>query len=601
MPKLLITSGTGRLTVTLGRSRSPGARRALPRENALNVAPTHPASSAVDLIPTRSFLQVVRDRLVNAGATDQAVEKVCGKSFVNGLQQSLVDVGFNILPSDPNNEGEKLKNISWQIREFQIYAKMETVAKYDSTRSEGMIPTTNSQRYLGPVSGLADWETRRLIDLWKRSGFRCPVVVDGYSSSHVSSDGTPMSPPEKQNTWKPEDARGLRLFARDVSGLFKLPDSVPDILKTKPRSIGRYYKDDEIRIEGGRLVPKEHETWASAEIIPPLRDKFSAPSFVGLCLEDLLKPDEEFPEQDRPFIKAKRATFKVIRVVSEFECLGYFDCLQSYDKAALSLGLFHWAAVGDPGELASLIAYCQAKKPEAFRVAFQAFGIGPARKSGWHITWPTRVDRGAPKAYLGLQSDDGSYIAIDPRAGAMDADYLRNWHSLYRHVMAARTSEALAVAMFDLARFRLYNILNSTLPAADNKAIGSVITSEVAVALILRWHIRAPGHIVSGEGNIPYLNTAYAKMREEVLKRNPQPDAREQEKILITSIMEQAKLAERKYANLVDELDGVRNQGARDAAARRKNYRLSLDDRLRVLSEEPGSFALYDVGLAGVP
>src|SRR4051812_3091303 len=66
----------------------------------------------------------------------------------------------------------------------------------------------------------------------------------------------------------------------------------------------------------GPLSEPPRLTWPDSEILPD--------ALVGVSLNALLP--------------AQRSTYKVVRAVSEVECIGFFDCLNAYDNAFVSGG-----------------------------------------------------------------------------------------------------------------------------------------------------------------------------------------------------------------------------------------------------------------------
>lgn len=88
--------------------------------------------------------------------------------------------------------------------------------------------------------------------------------------------------------------------------------------------------------------------------------------------------------------------------------------------------------------------------------------------------------------------------------------------------MAGRTITSYRQKMWDMARFRLRDFRvvswgNQTIPLTNGgnliipvgTTIGTIVTSEKLTALMLRWHIRAPGDVVgSGAEANAILRTA---------------------------------------------------------------------------------------------
>ena len=103
----------------------------------------------------------------------------------------------------------------------------------------------------------------------------------------------------------------------------------------------------------------------------------------------------------RPFAAlsgAERSTFRMVRTVSEVECLGYFDAFNAWDGAFFSAGPCHWT-IGldengdgntDDAELPAYFAYLNGLGGEAAEACHDAFGV-----FGCGVTkaWPRGTSR----------------------------------------------------------------------------------------------------------------------------------------------------------------------------------------------------------------
>src|SRR5262245_57943939 len=104
---------------------------------------------------------------------------------ITQLQQDLAELGFKLVgPAD----GQLGRSTFWAIREFQIYAKMPSVAQESGTGSgryvDRLQQVVNTQRYTGPVSGVANTATLELMAHWRQHRWRCPVVVEAWQMSN---------------------------------------------------------------------------------------------------------------------------------------------------------------------------------------------------------------------------------------------------------------------------------------------------------------------------------------------------------------------------------------------------------------------------------
>ena len=159
------------------------------------------------------------------------------------------------------------------------------------------------------------------------------------------------------------------------------------------------------------------------------------------------------------------STYKVIRAVAEVECLGFFDSLNAYDNAIVSLGPCHWTAgivarngTVDEGELCAFLSYLKHADSVAYHQAFGFFGVGIA--DAWvnsaGVANGSNLWQSSSRKYtswLTQQQDDGSYRPVP--ALEADANYFKNWHWFYRLSMAGRTIFGISK---ENVRFRSHSI-----------------------------------------------------------------------------------------------------------------------------------------------
>ena len=100
---------------------------------------------------------------------------------------------------------------------------------------------------------------------------------------------------------------------------------------------------------------------------------------------------------------------------------------------------------------------------------------------------------------------DGSFQTV-PLAAA-DMNYFKTWRWVYGFEMAARTDADIAARCGTMRGFAFVTSLATpwgaglqvgTGTGARPATIGDVFRSERNVAMVVRWHIRFPAHIVSG-------------------------------------------------------------------------------------------------------
>jgi Putative peptidoglycan binding domain len=441
------------------------------------------------------------DRLTYGGAVRSAaagdnVPAAGTTPFVRQLQRDLAALGFRIVGTA---NGDFARRTEWAVREFQIYAKMSSVAAETGAGTryvDRLVQTPNTRQYTGNVSGVVNAETRSLLQHWIANRWRCPVIVEARNMV----GGAPGAV-HTENIWMWNEVTSTRprMFARDFSGYYTFPGgrNANDLIPLGDyATLGRW--------SGPRSVPPRH-TWSpEGELLPE--------HLVGTDLARLNAP--------------QRSTYKVVRAVSEVECIGFFDSVNSYDNAFVSLGPCHWTlGIADSrgnvseGELCGYLAYLRNVEPAAFRRAIEFFGVrvdedwfdGATGMANGRNLFQSGQRKYA--GWIALQKDDRTFARMPTRA-ADDAEdegnYFKTWHWFYRFVMAGRTIEGFRRRTWHMARVRVRDILATQWPAGvvpdvpvagggtRRPTIGDVYTSERAVALLLRWHIRYPGNVISG-------------------------------------------------------------------------------------------------------
>jgi hypothetical protein len=500
---------------------------------------------------------------------------------VQTLQRDLRELGF-LLIAEP--DGTFGRFTFWAVREFQAYAAMAQVgqetAMDEPIYADRLSPvSTGEHRYQGPVSGVVNAATRKALEHWLDSRWRCPVVIEGWRMRNRRRHGI-----EAQNIWLHDEFpnKSPRMYARDLSGYFVLS--------------GERDADDRIVVgdyatylswSGPRSVPPGH-TWPEGEILPE--------RLIGRPLDQLSG--------------FERSTFKVVRAVSEVECLGHFDSINAYDNAFISVGPCHWtlgiASRGgnvSEGELCGYLAYLRHADPQAFEKALGFFGVRV--DEDWvdsnGVPNGAALFRAGQRKYAGwvaLQRDDGSFGRLPEREG--EGNYFKTWHWSYRFVMAGRTIPGYQRHMWDMARIRLRDLLDLPWQAGNGTRVGEIFTSEKAIAMILRWHIRFPAHVAASRLAGARLAGALqdARGRAPNLSWNGDPagwtDAHEA--ALIAGLRTQTQQAGGGLPNTIKQVDEWPQWVN---GSNRRGYRLS--PAIGRLSEERGSFQFDDQSLPPAP
>lgn len=452
--------------------------------------------------------------------------------FVEQLQQDLRELGFLIV-GIPN--GDFARQTEWAVREFQIYAKMEYIAKEDTSGAPNYLDRLsrfrNVFRYTGPISGVVNAATRSAIQYWKAQRWRCPVIIGAYNSA-----GTNVF---NQNIWLHDEVQNStrRMFARDFSRYYtwsREPSKVNDQLIV----LGQFAQ--EATATNPRVGPVSmrlglaNHLWDEAEILPHdfvnifedmnLNFNQGLQNLVNQELQILNNPTPEHQDEFNRIL----STYKVIRAVSEVECIGFFDSITAYDRGFISIGPCHWTlglahrnpaqgAPVDNGELCGYLSYLNYIDSQSFRRAIENFGVRIV--DSWN-----RIDTNTGKevgdgrnlfddnqrkyaSRVALQQDNGNYQPLTTNEN--EWNYFKSWHWFYRFQMAGRTIDGFKRRMWDMARIRIRDIRKAAFPAAagvpnvpDPKpgqpnntrtaTIGDVFTSEKAICMILQWHVYLP-------------------------------------------------------------------------------------------------------------
>lgn len=491
-------------------------------------------------------------------------------SFVPGSQSNL---------TTGNASGDFHAVTEWAVREFQIYAKRETVAQHTAGGNDRYVDNleavANDATYEGDVSGVLNEETAKRIQYWLENDWRCPVVMEkitdedtvrtethnavsngnetDYRDAFTDSSGD--SRVAYQNFWQrldlehASDPTGDSVFVTDFSEYYGASATAVDIpaidtgnLTSPAAFVVGHYEEDPLgsgNSHGGPYADPNHEqTWPrTGEVLPE--------NIVGSNVN--LTPLETGTGGDDTL-----STFKIVRAVSEIECEGYLDDVNSWDSAIVSIGPCHWTLAlrqggrntgqefagwsqqtwrdrikrptqdlygpGGPGsghadedlregELPAYFSYLDESDEDAFDDALGEFGV--ETDTDWGNNGSDLFDHGGRKYTDKLTlhyRESGGNVTREP-VHRRDGDYFRSWHWFSRFVMAGRTIDAYREGMWDMARFRIRDIRNTLWPSGvdhlpdtgtgDLTTIGDVITSERGLALVLRWHVKSPGGVIT--------------------------------------------------------------------------------------------------------
>ncbi|MFY2560797.1 peptidoglycan-binding protein [Corallococcus terminator] len=503
-----------------------------------------------------------------APGTGTAGNALTAPTHVLRLQRDLRELGF-LIGGTP--DGAFGLSTEWAVREFQIYSKMENVAREDTANTstnyvERLSQVANSQVYDGAVSGFVNDDTEQRIRHWLANRWRCPVIVRAMNVAN----GNPTTV-FQDNLWRHDDCANTapRIYVRDFSGYYTLPTGRNE---TDLHVLGTYTNYPSY---GGPVSMPTRHTWATSELLPA--------NFTGVA-------------DYNSMTASQRSTYKVVRAAAEQENLGYFDSLNAYDNAFISLGPCHWTLgilfAGSPepseGELCGFLSYLRSSNQVAFEEAIEFFGLRIDED------WNAGAGNGATlysssgKKYAGWpaqQLDDETWARMAQTEAA--GNYYKTYHWYYRFQMAGRTIEGFQRAMWNAARIRLRDIRNTpwgtgvadvgTGANARAPTIGDVATSEKLMGILLRWHIFRPGHVAGQNSAGQRLRNAFtaAKAANATLNWTQAPNlwTNAHETALITHILAEA-------SSVNDSVDNVANWpgwlGGTVQTTNPRNYQLVL-------------------------
>jgi hypothetical protein len=422
----------------------------------------------------------------------------------------------------------------WAIREFQIAATYPNALK-----AGALFPITDAQfRYTGRISGVLNSETRAVLGAWAIEELSIPIILSGFGSENLGDQTTGVDPlPSESNVWQDIDSQAnspTRIFSLDKSGEFYRDGD--DSFPASDRDIDEYQVVGAITNEGDKLIGS---ITTSTHAWKRIGDK---PEVLPKWLFDLADSESE-PEKR----KRQLRTFRILRANADVEAFGYFEGTNAHDDQIISTGMFHWTIPPkEPGELPGLLAYMRYLYPTDYHEAFGKFGVHTSRN--WHNV------HGSADGFALLQRGKGTYEVRNFSALAAEQErpvpipegntpkksglagrinsanedktnprrYFRNWHSYYRFVMAARDINGYRRVMWDVGRMRLRNMMSGRWPNSGGPypeydgapaTIGQTFRSERTLAMLLRWHIKRPAHVISSFEVGPELQWVYQQLR----------------------------------------------------------------------------------------
>ncbi|MFW2830100.1 N-acetylmuramoyl-L-alanine amidase [Sphingomonas sp. ID0503] len=152
---------------------------------------------------------------------------------------------------------------------------------------------------------------------------------------------------------------------------------------------------------------------------------------------------------------------------------GKLEAVNTYDDCFLSFGVMQWTAGqnGEDGELAALLARLQRTDSAAFDECFGRYGLG------------ARAADGAMTGRLSLEGTDLVTAAAKERLRSKD------W--AYRFWRAGHHPSVRAVQIAHGAS-RIRRFIDTVI---HGHAVGTWLTSELGIAMLLDQHVNRPGHV----------------------------------------------------------------------------------------------------------
>lgn len=434
------------------------------------------------------------------GGADRAQEA----KHVANLQKHLVTLGFAVAGTPDGVFGP---GTAMAVRELQIEAREASVVRPPALPVTTPRAVPAALRFHGRISGVVDRETAAVIEEWLAPAGgggpnTCGLRVDACDAAGVAVE---------KDIWRYNQVTDTARRMRAVDTLERYPIPLARVIAGAPLgtvSLGRYTTAGSGGpvLLGSDLWPEAKVTGAS--LLP-----------LGESLAD----------------GATASRYRVIRAVAQVECGGFFDSVNAWDGGRVSIGLYHWIVhLSGTGELAAFLAYYKHEDAAAYHRDFGRWGLEPERPwdpAVWGVAAASQAKYVGRLVMYGLH--DGADVRtdvalpLDTKRAPADAyviDWLRGWHSLYRWVMALRTSEPLQRAQWGFSIQRLVNLLGrpwhsgpvTTGPVVADGAgghrvatFGEVFTSERAVAGLLRYHVNRPAEVLDGNGATGLVEDAY--------------------------------------------------------------------------------------------
>lgn len=481
---------------------------------------------------------------------------------VGALKERLSELGFNVLFDVVEEPTAWLRHA---VREFQIYARMPQVAKIKAgseTELRWLLRlevTANTKIYTGAIDGIYSPMLQPFLDHWSDKKYRCPVVAEifvnnGQLKWPELGEGTTEI---RGNYWRYDDPRILAFVqtstAKDPYG--KLQVRISDLT-------GQFEPKHEAPVKSGRL---DERIVSAGNGNPP--DVWVG-GFVGdsriVTATAEVTPENLIGKEWTTLSDKSQRTFRVVRAVSEYECLGYLQSINGFDDAWVSLGPCHWTLalakagqakptdIAGAGELPAFLSYWMATEASDARTKMtEPFGIVPTpewkngkppNKPGGTCNYTGRINWLAGKIEGPSSKQEISKVE--------DLNWFRTTHWFWRFLALARNVSSFRLRQWHMTRIRLRDILAYEIDPSDRPGksagtgkvpLSTLATSEAAIALLLRCHIRRANFLDHRGYRHPSLRMALAFAN--IAETDPRKWKQAEEKALIEGLVAAAALA----------------------------------------------------------
>jgi hypothetical protein len=365
---------------------------------------------------------------------------------------------YNSLNDVPqlNTVGEALNSCEVEIS----VSEKTKVHLIGDPQIDSLEQTTNTKKYTGPVIENVTKEIIGLIHHWLDNNYRCPVVVEVWNTINKQITRTSLI---KSNIWHYDDSQlgdsSQKMFVKDFTNYYDIP-------------ITRF--NEEMSILG--YFFSYNTNWKGPVAIG---GHFWKPE-AKITIESLVG--------NAPSTNEQESTYQIVRYIAQNECIGFFDCVNSYDRCIVSFGPCHWTlclisnGIVEEGELGGYLSYLQNFDLEAFNRSIGFFGI---KAEDWNSGFGngSNIYQSQRKFTGWIKSIGDDFTWKDYPKIVDDVNYFKTWHWFHRFSFAGRTIDGYRRRMYDMTRIRIRDIktcpwpvnVNVPWPSSLNVTIGDVL------------------------------------------------------------------------------------------------------------------------------